>query len=238
MSLLTNLVAYYKLDDLTDSSGNGHVLTNTGGVTFGAGLIGNSSNSGINNTTKMLSVTTDFGLTYASPFSVSCWVNFNTVLAGTNTSQFIWGMMFGTNPGTYHEVYQYGSTPPALATGNGGLHLQPYPTLTTGVWYHVVNTVDQVNGISYIYFNGVNNGWNWGVFTGNYSTYTGAFGLHGPGWTLAALSNTMIDEVGVWSRVLTPTEITQLYNAGAGLQYPFGITPSANTNKGFFAFFK
>ncbi len=31
----------------------------------------------------------------------------------------------------------------------------------------------------------------------------------------------VIDEAGVWNRALTPTEITELYNGGAGLTYPF-----------------
>jgi len=46
-----------------------------------------------------------------------------------------------------------------------------------------------------------------------------------------------LDEVGIWSRVLTSTEVSQLYNAGSGLQYPFtvptiynNLTISANTN--------
>jgi hypothetical protein len=30
-----------------------------------------------------------------------------------------------------------------------------------------------------------------------------------------------VDEVGIWDRVLTDDEITELYNAGAGLAYPF-----------------
>lgn len=30
-----------------------------------------------------------------------------------------------------------------------------------------------------------------------------------------------IDEIGMWKRALTTAEITQLYNGGAGLQYPF-----------------
>lgn len=33
--------------------------------------------------------------------------------------------------------------------------------------------------------------------------------------------NGAIDEVGFWSRALSQAEITQLYNGGAGLQYPF-----------------
>ena len=29
-----------------------------------------------------------------------------------------------------------------------------------------------------------------------------------------------VDELGIWDRVLTPTEITELYNSGVGKQYP------------------
>jgi hypothetical protein len=42
-----------------------------------------------------------------------------------------------------------------------------------------------------------------------------------------------IDEVGIWSRVLTSTEVTQLYNGGAGLQYPF----TNGNNRNFLMFF-
>ena len=33
--------------------------------------------------------------------------------------------------------------------------------------------------------------------------------------------NCYIDEVGIWSRTLTSTEVSDLYNSGSGLQYPF-----------------
>jgi len=33
-------------------------------------------------------------------------------------------------------------------------------------------------------------------------------------------TNGIIDEVGIWDRVLTSTEITELYNSGVGKQYP------------------
>ncbi len=32
-----------------------------------------------------------------------------------------------------------------------------------------------------------------------------------------------MDEVGIWTRVLTQAEISQLYLNGAGLQHPFSI---------------
>lgn len=47
-----------------------------------------------------------------------------------------------------------------------------------------------------------------------------------------------MDEVGIWSRGLTPAEITQLYNGGAGLAYPFTPAATTPTTLGFFKFFK
>lgn len=40
-----------------------------------------------------------------------------------------------------------------------------------------------------------------------------------------------LDEMGIWSRTLSGTEITTLYNSGAGIQYPF------STSNSMFSFF-
>ena len=49
--------------------------------------------------------------------------------------------------------------------------------------------------------------------------------------------NIQVDEIGIWTQALSTTDITQLYNGGAGLQYPFTtFTPAYTT--GFFKFFK
>jgi hypothetical protein len=47
------------------------------------------------------------------------------------------------------------------------------------------------------------------------------------GWqgNLGYYMDGLIDEAGVWRRVLTSEERTQLYNDGAGLSYPFGDVP-------------
>jgi len=46
-----------------------------------------------------------------------------------------------------------------------------------------------------------------------------------------AVLNGYLDEVGLWSRALSSTEVTQLYNSGAGLAYPFS---AASQNSNFF----
>jgi hypothetical protein len=39
-----------------------------------------------------------------------------------------------------------------------------------------------------------------------------------------------MDELGIWNRVLTATEVTALYNNGKGLTYPFTSLKSAEGN--------
>src|SRR6202035_2479657 len=38
-----------------------------------------------------------------------------------------------------------------------------------------------------------------------------------------------IDEVSIWNRALTSTEVSDLYNSGGGLQYPFAGGTSTTT---------
>ncbi len=42
----------------------------------------------------------------------------------------------------------------------------------------------------------------------------------------------IMDEFGIWNRTLSQTEITQLYNAGSGLPYPFTLPTSIKTVDG------
>ena len=46
------------------------------------------------------------------------------------------------------------------------------------------------------------------------------FVIGADGDTTARYYNGMIDEVGIWNRILTATEVTELYNSGSGKQYP------------------
>jgi len=102
-------------------------------------------------------------------------------------------------------------------------------TPSTGVWYHVAVTRVQSTGVVTFYVNG-------SVQGSPQSTGRTADLLNSPdafgGGCYGGTGNFdgMIDEIGVWSRALTDAEVTQLYNAGAGLQYPF--SSSSNRSSG------
>jgi len=233
MSLLTNLVGYYKLDNTTDNSGDGYTLTNNNSVTFDSAKIGNGADFGSSNTNKSLTSNSLMGMTYAVSRSLSVWVKMITQPA-TSVQVAIAGMFFNTNPGNQSAIY-YNNTSGTyyLHTGQGETYAN---TLTTGAWFHIVVT-GVYGGNSQMYLNG--------TLLGTHSLASTNFTAYSPGGlslgniVTSQYASCQVDEVGVWSRVLTSTEVTQLYNSGVGLQYPFTVTPppTANTNQAFFAYF-
>ena len=97
---------------------------------------------------------------------------------------------------------------------------------STGTWYHLVMTY---NGTTVeIFKNGSS------VGTGTPTLNTAASSTftigHDNGTWAGGGSSGNIDELGVWSRVLSGTEISDLYNGGAGLAYPFTTTSIKTIN--------
>jgi len=99
-------------------------------------------------------------------------------------------------------------------------------TFSTGTWYHIVITHD--GGSSYgaakLYINGVdrssnsNNGTTWNKWVGDLSGLDNmAFGRHHHNNVVYTQdSDGLMDDIGVWNRALTSTEVTSLYNSGTG----------------------
>lgn len=91
-------------------------------------------------------------------------------------------------------------------------------TLSTSTWYMLTMTYDSTNG-GIVYVNGSSDG----TFAANGTINTGGdefFLGYQQGYANRHFDGA-IDEVGVWSRSLTSTEITDLYNSGAGYN-PYG----------------
>ena len=89
--------------------------------------------------------------------------------------------------------------------------------VTHGVWNHVVVTYNSSGDYAF-YINGQTAGSGNAPYTFTYPGNTQGFiGRCGGG----NYFNGDIDEVGVWNRALSAAEVTELYNNGAGRQYPF-----------------
>lgn len=245
MALTDNLRAYWKTDESSgnaiDSSGNGYTLTNVNSVAYSTGKINNGADFGSSDANKNLSTDSNLGIsTYDADFSVSLWVKLNTEI--TSGSYMFIEKILGpsTNVLGYTIRYEYNSGTIRLRIArerHGVIGYYNYYTVTLGTtgWHHIVLTYDNdLNGGTMKGYldnteitsqtscagNGKNDatlitktcigaGWN------GYSTGTSDNAL------------AIIDEIGVWNKPLSTTEISSLYNSGYGLQYPFtGFTVS------------
>jgi hypothetical protein len=215
--LLNDLVAYWKLDETSstrfDSTPNSNDLTDNGSVGSGIGKVGNAASF---NGTNFLSVSSS-DLNANPSITLAFWAKpDNVTIQGLVTK---WPNAIGQR--SYQAIivsnrYQFwvsgdGSNASATVVANS------YGVPSTGVFQFVVCWYDHTAGTINIQ---VNDGtvdttsYSGGIFGG-----TGIFrvGILGSG----SFYDGLIDEIGVWNRVLTAAERTQLYNSGSGLTYPF-----------------
>ena len=146
-----------------------------------------------------------------SDFTMTAWVYPTQLDAGQwrgifggDFNGFVWGA-YGTD--------LLGAKNNVAATPASGL------TLTLNTWQFVAVTFDSTattNNLTF-YRNADSSTVNFNYdFDTAYTNYIGILvTLDSNHW----IGN--IDEVGIWKRKLTPTEISALYNAGNGLTYPF-----------------
>lgn len=201
-----DLVAFYKFDNLNDSSANGHTLTDAGagGVQFGQGKMGNGATT---DGTNYLSAP---NFTISGPFSLSFW------------------MKVDLNYGNYHiGVNQY----PGLLVcpsnpSDGGVTFSDFTSwdvksapnlIQSNTWHHYCLVTTDTS--TTLYLDGVN------VASSNTNLCSMAnpqrvFGIFGNeiDGTYNGNSKGSVDALGLWNRALTESEITTLYSAGSGTE--------------------
>jgi hypothetical protein len=196
----SDLLAFWKLDNVNDSGPNSRTLTNNNSVTFGAGKIGNAAQFDGSNALDVL----NFDTSAITTRSFSFWVKRTT----SSTSQQ--GLIGGLGAGYYiHTVNN------KLGFWRGeGSDIESSATLPVDTWVHCV--VIYNNPSLKFYINGVldiNTSPGQNASIGGY-----------PNLCLGGARNDQLlftgelDAVGIWSRALTIEEITQLYNSGNGVE--------------------
>lgn len=223
-SLLTSLVAYWKLEEASgtrvDATGRGNDLTDNNTVTQATGIVGNAAQFTAANS-EYLSHADNADLSTGNvDFTVAAWVyldskpasvmGFVTKGSGGSTTNAEYSLQYLNTSDRFRlVVFDGGSNAGAAVANNLG-------SPSTSTWYFVVAWHDSVADTVNIQ---VNNG------TVNSSAYTfGSWDSTEPLWigrSSSGYQNGRIDAVGFWKRVLTAGERTSLYNGGAGLQYPF-----------------
>jgi hypothetical protein len=211
-----NLKAYYEYSSgalTTDSSSNGITLTNNNTVAENTGKYGGGADSGTSNTNKYLSSSNNLGID-GGAVSIVGWVKLNTELVGT-AQKGIFAQQNATSKVGYEIYYEYSS---------GSTKLQFWRTrqavssdgpsygvaLGTSSFHHIALTYDGTDVRGYL--DGV-------LVAGP----TGASG-NGAGTPSSGISmlsdisgvapvDAIIDDVAIFNRALTSSEIANLASA-------------------------
>ena len=218
-----------------DSFGTYHgTLVNT---TYGTGKFGSAFNfNGSNTYVSMGTGAANFG---TNPFTISLWFYPN---AGNNLQVLVAkGFTGGTDKGFYLNTdNRYNSNLNGIAFGlnTGGTYRTIVTTsafpYTATAWNHLV--VTRTGNTTLIYLNGVLTSTT-NAQVGGTADVSGDISNTGANMLLAQYGSGGLNFAGrmdgltMWNRVVSVDEVTQLYNSGTGVQYPFTGTFSSAINQ-------
>ena len=217
--------AQYITDDFYKPTTNDALNTNNGtaqgGLTYGVGKVGTAFQ--FNGTNAFVSmVNNSFNLT--GDFSISTWL----YLTNTGSNQDLFSnadivssvdrgyRLSFRGPTNFIRFSIYGGSIVNLDTTTSAIPLN--------TWTHVVATRKASTG-SKIYINGVLSTSDTSVVNPNYAgTFAPCIGVYKSTTTPSTINyltnGSRIDALNIWNKELSTSEITELYNAGNGKQYP------------------
>jgi hypothetical protein len=209
LNLNSGLQAFYKLDDTSDSSGNGNTLTNNGDVTFSSGKIGNAATlDGTNWFTSNSQIT--------SEYTISGWFKSDT----TNSYTMLFNAKNNeTSLASFVQLLGDGSV--RFGSGNyesSGELLYSGQNKNDNEWHFFCAVVG--NNDTRLYLDGDA----FASFGSQYSNFAFteiAVGSYVDG-SYDHLTG-QIDAVGIWNRALNSAEIAALYNSGTGYEISGGV---------------
>lgn len=218
-------VSFWNCDEssgnLADAVGS-NTLTNNNTATFTTGLIGNAADleSG---SSQYFSITdgSQSGLDFTGDFSLSIWTKFESILGANNETAII--SKWGTSQRSYLlSLDTYGGNfidATISSTGANADTRQWTWSPSTATWYHIVWTFNNTSKLNRVYIDGSSLGDRTSTLTPYNGTAEFQVGYRQEG--SMAYADGLQDMIGAWNVELTSSEVTELYNAGAGVQYPF-----------------
>ena len=230
-NLNANLFTVYKAESNTNDSFGLYSGTSVGGLTYAAGKSGNAFI--FNGSTAAVSLPNNTFNTLTGDFSISAWVYIPTGYLGTDSIYVLcdvyvpsWAINFkGISFRTAGNSLDFLIGDGTSYNGNTGLHILSYAiTFTTNTWYHVVATRKASTG-SKTYLNGLlvasNTDTTNPIFHTTQTPQIGRMYIPSVQNSYYAPNNSKIDEINIWNKELSASEVYELYNDGNGKFYPF-----------------
>ena len=225
-----SLVGWWTMDDVnssgspTDISGSGNNGSKVGGAAqvtngkFGKGFSFDGSSDLI-----QMHTTSSLNTTAGSSWTISTWVNTNDVsgypyivsnkwIAGDGAgSQGGLALRQFTSGVAFYITNSSGGSPNSLIIGSG--------VLGVGSWAHVVAVYNGSSKNASLYKNGVVQSSNVGTSDLSDTNNVYGWGIGGYTYPSAGSFNGMLDDVLIFNRSLSSSEIAALYNASANKYY-------------------
>lgn len=226
-SLVYGCAAYWQLEEGVDQlrmdrTHNGNFLTSSASVGVVPGKVGNAANFTFGTLQKLYVATNASLLFSGSSFSMALWLYPTNISGAFNpisqydfgNNQKAWTLFFDNSTSKLQFYVSANGSTATSVTAN------TYGALSANVWVWIYAYYDVPNnqiGIS------VNNGtadtaaFSSTLFTSSAAICVGASLNNG---IAANITRGYIDEVGLWSRLLTTSEKARLYNSGNGSTWP------------------
>lgn len=217
-TLLDDLVAYWSLEEASGNAIDAHGsndLTDTNTVGAGTGKV-NGARDFEHGSTEYFEIGDNTDLSMGDiDMTMALWVQFESAatydIVGKGGAEYL-GWFDAANQLRFRI--------------NSADRVSKAFTPTLATWYFLVFYHDAVNNVVGI---SVDAG---AATTASYSSGiadgSGPFDIGTSAADTSFSFDGLIDEVGVWKRLLSPAEKTELYNAGAGLAYPFGVASATS----------
>ena len=233
--LVVNLISYWKFDEASGNAADSHgsnTLTNVGTTPFVTGKLNNGADFEDAGSPKYFTISdgAQSGLDITGDFTISLWVNPESCTAN---HPMVAKHSIGSDTGyAIYYVNQSGTPKLRMTISNGPTAYESqYVTqnLGAGTFKHVVATFNLSTKVGQFFVNGASVG-STAAFTvtgGAVNANSASFnvGRIDPGGGVDGYFDGVLDEIGIWNRVLTNDEIGFLYNGGAALAYPLTVIP-------------
>lgn len=229
MSVITSLVAYYSLEEISgtrnDAHSNNH-LSDNNTVTSGTGKVGTAASFTAANT-ESLSVADNATLSMPGDISISAWVKATALGLGT-----VRRIASKDDQGAQREysLYLGGSSNPTFEgiDSSSGFASAIAAAISADTWAFLIGTYTNGDKTFRLYVDD-------GTEAAS-SPLTNGMADRAAPFVIGAASDLssqpmdgQIDEVAVWRKVLTPAERTWLYNSGNGRDYAAIVAEAAPT---------
>ena len=217
VALIDNLVSYWSFDsDASDDHGS-----NDGSVSGASNVAGKVSNSyNFDGFNDYITVSDDSSLDFAtSDISISFWMNWDVqenryiiIKQPDEYNNLGWGFRMTA---AYKPAFE-------IDDGTDHFDIQGATALSTGTWHHVVVVIDRDNASNCkMYVDGSDDtGTTNGTITdvGDISNTDDVYIARDAKENFVYYDG-QLDEIGIWDKVLSSSEVTELYNSGDGIGY-------------------